>query len=170
MRLDSTQKVDHFDLSFEVVQPGISVAQFLEGIEKKTHEKSGKTTLKMPLVVHQVVDGPAENEGKKFIHFCPIETDFGERQLASLLSMAGLLDYLAKKFAGDFSPLDDKFVNTLALKLPGKFIQVRHDLKKDQKGKDQTNIIRFEMPNGGAEKSTKPPQKGKQPAAEEEDF
>ena len=143
MKLENT-KSDSLDLGYEVPHPGISIMQFEENIQKQTNEKSGKTTLRLPLVIDRVVEGPDDNEGKKLSHFVPIETDFGERQLAAILSLTGLIDGFAQKFGGNVNATDEPFLNAVKLKLPGKFIKVTHEVRKDQKGKDQVNIVRFE--------------------------
>jgi hypothetical protein len=97
MKLEDT-KQDFMDLNFEVPQPGISVLQFQEGIQKRTNENSGKTTLQLPLVIDRVVEGPDDNQGKKLSHFVPIETEWGERQLAGILTLTGLMGGFSKKF------------------------------------------------------------------------
>ena len=170
MKLENV-KIDHLDLSYEVPLPGTSVLQFEEGIAKQFNEKSGKTTLRLPLIIDKVVEGPPENEGKKMSHFIPIETAFGEKQLVSILSMTGLLESLSKKYLDDFSPMEnEEFIKNLKLKLPGKFIKAVHDVRKDSKGKDQVNIVRFEaFTNSGTEKPSLKKVVDKTPAAVSED-
>src|SRR5512136_3363555 len=118
MKLENT-KQDSMDLAYEVPQAGVSILQFEEGIQKRTNEKSGKTTLQLPFVIDRVVEGPEENQGKKLSHFVPIETDFGERQLAGILTLTGLIDSFAQKFGEDVDVTSDQFINALKLKLPG---------------------------------------------------
>jgi len=96
MELKDTGK-DYLDLDFEVPEAGVSILQFEEGIQKRTNEKTGKTTLQLPLVIDSVVEGPAENKGKKMIHFVPIETEFGEKQLAGILTITGLMPGSARE-------------------------------------------------------------------------
>ena len=148
MELKDTGK-DYLDLDFEVPEAGVSILQFEEGIQKRTNEKTCKTTLQLPLVIDSVVEGPAENKGKKMIHFVPIETEFGEKQLAGILTITGLMPGFAKHFGGDVDATDEKFVNKLKLKLPGKLIKATHEVRKDQSGKDRANITRFEKLTGG---------------------
>ena len=143
MELKDTGK-DYLDLDFEVPEAGVSILQFEEGIQKRINEKSGKTTLQLPLVIDGVVEGPAENKGKKMSHFVPIETEFGERQLAGILSIAALVAPFAKKFGTDVDVTEDAFINALKLKLPGKLIKGTHEVRKDQSGKDRVNVTRFE--------------------------
>jgi hypothetical protein len=58
----------------------------------------------------------------------------------------------AKKFGSDVDITDDTFVNALKLKLPGKRLQLTHDIRKDNSGKDRVSIVRMEAV-GGARKS-----------------
>ena len=157
MELKETGK-EYLDLDFEVPEAGVSILQFEEGIQKRTNEKTGKTTLQLPLVIDSVVEGPAENKGKKMSHFAPIETAFGEKQLAGILTITGLMPGFAKKFGGDVDVTDDGFVNALKLKLPGKLIKATHEVRKDQSGKNRVNITRFEkIAAGGSSKATPVP-------------
>jgi hypothetical protein len=139
-----TNNQEFLDLNFEVPTQGVSILMFEEGIQKRTNEKSGKTTLQLPFVISEVLEGSEDNEGKKLSHFVPIETKWGEKQLTSLLAMTGLLNKFAEKFKGEVDIHDDKFIDSLKLKLVGKKIKAHHDVQKDQAGKDRTVIIRFE--------------------------
>ena len=143
MKLEDTGQ-DAMDLGFEVPEPGVSVCKFEEGIQKRTNENSGKTTLQLPMIIDQVIDGPEDNVGKKLSHFVPIETSFGEKQLNGILTMTGLVNSFAEKLGDEIEPTDDRFLNPLKLKLPDKFITVHHDVRKDNKGRDQINIVKFE--------------------------
>ena len=149
MKLENTN-VEFMDLSYEIPAPGVSICVFDEGITKMTNEKSGKTTLRMPLSIQEVVEGPEDNEGKKFSHFCPIQTAYGERQLQSILSMVGLLEGFVAKFQGEIDPLEDVFIAQLQVKLPGKRVKVTHDTRKDKKDKDQVNVVRLEKVGGNS--------------------
>ena len=149
MKLED-QKIDQLDLSYEIAQPGVSVCQFEEGIQKRTNEKSGKTTLQLPFMIDRVVEGPDENQGKKLSHFVPVETEFGEKQLAGILTLTGLIDSFTQKFGEDVDVTSDQFINALKLKLPGKFIKAHHEVKKDQGGKDRANITKFERVGSNA--------------------
>jgi hypothetical protein len=149
--------ITHLDLGFEVPQPGISIIQFEEGISKQTNEKSGKTTLRLPLIIDRVIEGPEENAGKKMSHFVPIETEFGERQLAGILNLTGLMPAFTKNFGQDVDVQDEKFLNALKLKLPGKIAKVHHGIRQDNKGKDQVNITRLEKADGKGVEPSKVP-------------
>jgi hypothetical protein len=157
MKLEHTNK-EYLDLDFQVPEAGVSVFQFDDGITKRTNENSGKTTLQLPLIIDQVIEGPASNAGLKLSHFVPIETEFGEKQLASILSITDLMDPFLKKFGPDVEVTDDTFVNALKIKLPGKFIKATHEVRKDNSGKDRATITRFEKVGGGSAK-TNPPSK-----------
>jgi hypothetical protein len=148
MQLKDTGK-DYLDLDFEVPEAGVSILQFEEGIQKRTNEKTGKTTLQLPMVIDRAVEGPEGNEGKKMSHFVPIETEFGEKQLAGILTITGLMPGFAKKFGNDVDVTDDAFINALKLKLPGKSVKATHEVRKDQSGKDRANVTRFEKVTGG---------------------
>jgi hypothetical protein len=160
------QKVDSLDLTFEVAAAGVSIVKIEEGVQKMTNEKSGKTTLRLPLLIEEVIEGPPSNELVKLSHFLPIETDWGEKQLLGILSLTDLLEPMVKKFkGGEVDPVDDTFINLLKLKLPGKMLKATHEVRKDQKGRDQASIVRFERVNGG--KSSRSALKGV-PAAQSE--
>lgn len=148
MRLEETGP-DFIDLGYEIPQPGVSLVQFEEGVTKQTNEKSGKTTLRLPMQITGVIEGPEENEGRKMSHFVPIETDYGAKQLSAILRITGLLPGFLKAFGKDADPLEEKFLNMLKLKLPGKLIKVHHNLRVDPKGKEQVNITRLEKPGNG---------------------
>lgn len=157
MKLDPNNVPTSMDLAFELPAEGVSIAQFEEGITKQTNEKSGKTTLRLPLVIDRVIEGPDDNAGKKMSHFVPIETEFGERQLASIIGMAGLTGQFVKNMGLEINVQDDKFLNALKLKLPGKLVTVHHGIRKDLNGKDQVNIVKMVAVD------SKPGKQGKNP-------
>ena len=159
MKLENTG-VTSMDLDFEIPQPGTSIIEVLEEIQKRTNEKSGKTTLQLPMTIDVVVDGPESNHGCSMSHFVPIETAFGEKQLANIFTMTGLVDMFAKKFGNDVDITDDTFVNALKLKLPGKRLQITHDVRKDNAGKDRVSISRMEAVGGTRNVKAKPKSAG----------
>jgi hypothetical protein len=158
MKLEDTG-VTSMDLDFQVPEAGVSILQFEEGLQKRTNENSGKTTLQLPLIIDRIVEGPESNAGLKLSHFVPIETEFGEKQLASILSITDLMDPFLKKFGPDVEVTDDTFVNALKIKLPGKFIKATHEVRKDNSGKDRATITRFEKVGGGGSAKANPPSK-----------
>ena len=151
--------ITSMDLDFQIPEAGVSILQFDEGIQKRTNENSGKTTLQLPLIIDRIVEGPESNAGLKMSHFVPIETEFGEKQLASILSITDLMDPFLKKFGPDVEVTDDMFVNALKIKLPGKFIKATHEVRKDNSGKDRATITRFEKVGGGGSAKANPPSK-----------
>ena len=169
MKLENTG-VMAMDLEFESPQPGISICMVMDGIEKRTNEKSGKTTLRIPMMIDQVVEGPDTNKDLTLSHFVPIETVYGEKQIANLLTMLDLVESFAKRFTGEVDVTDDTFVNALKLKLSGKFIQVTHDVRKDQNGKERTNIVRLEAVGAGKKKAAKSKSAAPNPETENENW
>jgi hypothetical protein len=143
MKLENTGS-DVIDLDFEVPAPGTSVLEIQEGIRKNYNENSGKTTLLLPFMIDRVVEGPDGNEGLKLNHFVPIETAFGEKQLAGILTITELIEPFSKKFGADVDCTDDRFLNALKLKLVGKKLVATHTLRADNNGKERSNIVKFE--------------------------
>lgn len=162
MKLEN-QKIDSLDLSFEVAAPGISLVKIEDGVDLFTNEKTAKKSLKIQFIIEGVIEGPESNELVKLTHFCPIQTTWGEKQVLGILSLTDLLDPIAKKFKGEVDVMDEVFLNTLKLKLPGKILMAHHEVRKDQKGKDRANVIRFERASGA-----KPRPKKSAPAPENE--
>jgi hypothetical protein len=143
MKLENTGS-DVIDLDFEVPEPGTSILEIQEGIRKNFNENSGKTTLLLPFMIDRVVEGPDGNEGLKLSHFVPIETAFGEKQLAGILTITDLIDQFAKKFNGEVDCTDDRFLDALKLKLVGKRLTAVHTLRADKNGRERPNIVKFE--------------------------
>jgi hypothetical protein len=137
---------EYLDLDFQIPQPGVSICRFEEGIQKRTNENSGKSTLQIPMVIVHVVDGPEDNVYKKIFFFCPIETAFGERQMLALLTYSGLLDFFLQKYNAnaDLDITSDKFLDYVKLKLPDRFIKITHEIRVDPQGKNRVNITRVE--------------------------
>jgi len=72
---------DSMDLGFQLPQPGTSICVFDEGLQKRTNENSGKTTLQMPMVISQVVEGPEDNVGLKIVHFARLKPSLAKSSL-----------------------------------------------------------------------------------------
>ena len=144
------------DLGFELVASGEYNWEIDEGIQLNQNEKSGKKTIWIPLVVESVIEGAGE-EGGKAMYFIPIESEFGERQLSTLLTITGLIHKFMDKFGSDFDPLnDDKSLNALKLKLPGKIVKATHIIKADKNGTDRINFTKIEASiRGDAKKMDK---------------
>jgi hypothetical protein len=135
---------DVLELDFENPKKGISVCQIEEGVSLFTNENSGKTSLRIPMIIDSTEEGPEENCGLKMSHFCPIETAWGEKQMAGILTIVGLMDACVKKFGTQVDSTSEQFINFLKLKLPGKFLKVHHDVRTDNKGKERATVLRFE--------------------------
>ena len=135
MKLE-TVSVESMDLSYEVPTPGISISEFPEGIQKIFNDKSGKTTLRLPLSIAEVVEGNEDNEGRKFSHFLPIQTAYGEKQLQGILSMVGLLESFTKKFPGEIDPLEDRF-RIPSLRLDPRCVEFADPLTVDPRGENR---------------------------------
>jgi hypothetical protein len=150
------EKNDEMDLGFQVPAAGTYAWQIQEGIDKFHNEDSGKTSLMLPMQIIAVIEGELESMNGKATHFIPIETPFGEKQLNTILTITGLIDDFAKHFA-DASPTDEKVLGKLKIKLPGKIIKATHEIRKNQKGRENANFTHF----GKYDKD------GKQPASKE---
>lgn len=149
------QYSEGIDLGFAVVPSGVYDWEIDEGIELFTNEESGKTSLKIPLLLHTVIEGDGE-EGSQAVHFVPIESEFGERQLAAIITLVGLLEYFGKKYKGDVDPINDEiFLEDLALKLPGKIIRAKHEVRKNNKGREVMNFLKFMKATKGKKKPAK---------------
>jgi len=135
---------DVLELDFENPQKGVSICQIEEGIQLYTNENSGKTSLRIPMVIDTVEEGPDSNVGLKLSHFCPIETAWGEKQLAGILTIVGLVGAFIEKFGTQVDSTSEPFINSVKLKLPGKFLRVHHDVRTDNKGKERATVVRFE--------------------------
>jgi len=139
---DTGQEV--LELDFENPVKGVSICQIEEGIQLYTNENSGKTSLRIPMEIDSVEEGPESNVGLKLSHFCPIETAWGEKQMAGILTIVGLMGACVEKFGTQVDSTSEPFINFLKLKLPGKFVRVHHDVRTDNKGKERATIVRFE--------------------------
>jgi len=143
IKLEDTGK-DVLDLDFETPEAGVSICQIEEGIQLYVNENSGKTSLRIPMVIDAVEEGPEGNVGLKFSHFIPIETEWGEKQVAGILSITGLMGICNEKFGRKADCMSEQFINFIKLKLPDKFIKVHHDVRVDNKGKERATIVRLE--------------------------
>lgn len=147
-----TDEVSVLDMGFEQVPAGKYNWEIDEGVQLFYNENSGKTSLKIPVIVESVIEG-AGTEGGKAVIFVPIETEYGEKQLSGLLTMTGLVHKFMEKFSGGFDPLNDEnALNALKLKLPGNIITGTHEIKNDNKGNPQVNFKKLEASIRGAAK------------------
>ena len=154
MKLEKTTQEELF-LDFETPEPGTSILQIEEGIRKNYNENSGKTTLIITFTIYQVISGPEKNQGLRLSHFVPIETGYGEKQMAHILTITDLIDTFAKNFGEEVEITDDRFINLLNIRMPGKYIKAEHAKRTDKNGREQAYIKKLVKANpGGVVKSS----------------
>lgn len=142
MKLENSNS-NELSLDFETPEKGVSIVEIDEGIEKYYNESSGKTTLRIPLVIIRSTEGPESNEGLKLMLFVPIETGWGEKQIRHILTITGLISAFSKKFNGEVDATDEKFINSLKLKLLGKCLKVEHDKRMGNNGRERAIITKI---------------------------
>ena len=155
------------DLGFPTPEPGTYVLEVDEGVSLFTNDNTGKTSLKIPFKIVEAIEGDDGSVGMQVGHFVPIETEFGERQLAGILTLTGLIDRLANKFGQEVEVTNESFINVLKLRMPGKFIKGYHELRKDMNGKDRASIVKFEKIAAKQSGSTQQEQKAANTASED---
>jgi len=164
MELENTGN-DEMELGFMPVPDGTYIYQLVEGVDLIVKEDTDSKTLKIPLLVDSVVDGDADAVGMPSTKYINIikkdgeENPFGGKTINNILTMTGLADSFVKNFAGEIPADDEKFVNALKLKLPGKFLRLTHNLTKDDQGRSNINwtkIARVKKSGGGKAKTDKP--------------
>lgn len=160
---------DEMSLGFPIVPAGRYLWQFDEGIVlgDAADEDSSSKTYRFPIIVDQPIDGDADAVGMQGSWFVNVikrdgePNTFGEKQINSIISMTGLTDGFAKKFSDGVAIDNDKLVAALALKLPGKFLDMTHNVIKGKNGKDQMEFSRFakykKAAKGAGKGSTKKP-------------
>jgi hypothetical protein len=163
---------DEMSLGFPMVPAGRYLWQFEEGITlaDSQDEESSARGYRFPIVVDQPIDGDGDTEGMKGSWYVNVikkdgePNTFGEKTINSILSMTGLVDGFAKKFDGGVNIDNDKLAAALALKLPGKFLDMTHIIKKqgDRENMEFGRIAKYKKAakSGGG--------KGKKPAEEED--
>ncbi len=163
---------DELNLGFPMVPAGRYLWQFDEGViltdsqEEDSHAKG----YRFPIVVDQPIDGDAEAEGMKGSWYVNVikkdgeANTFGEKTINSILSMTGLVDSFSKKFDGGINIDSAKLENALAQKLPGKFLDMTHTIKKrgEHENMEFGRIAKYK-------KSAKATGKGKKPADDDGD-
>ena len=111
---------DRMELGYQVPEAGKYLFQVSEGIDLFTNENSGKTSLKVPTKILEAIDGAEGSVDLTVTHFIPIETNYGEKQVCSLLTITDLAPAFEKRFADGTPFMDAKFIDSIKLKLPGK--------------------------------------------------
>nr|BDD44336.1 hypothetical protein 12 [Desulfobacterales bacterium] len=132
------------DLGFQIPEPGVYIFEASEGIDLFTNENSGKTSLKVPTKIVESVDGGDGSVGMTVTHFVPIESKWGEKQLASLLTITDLAPAFEKRFPDDTSFLDKTFIDSVKLKLPGKLFRGEIEIRQNNKGQKNANFKSWE--------------------------
>lgn len=148
------------ELGFKNPPAGTYIWMVDEGIKLYTNENSGKTSLLIPMIVDQVVDGDElalQQGSNKATHFVPIESGFGEKQLGELMTITGVIDDAMKAFPDDFDPKSERAETFLNLKMQGKFLKATHTIRKDGSGTERVNFTKFEAVGGGKKKDADTP-------------
>ena len=143
-------KEDRMDFEFKVPDTGDYRFQIDEGIKLETNTNTGKTSLWIPSKIVECRGGESEeNLETQVTHFVPIESDFGAKQIAHILSITGLFEAFDKKFPGeDVDISSEEFINALKLKLPGKLFDGGiNTVEKD--GKRRANFKYIEKVGAG---------------------
>lgn len=130
---------NQLDFGFDLPEPGVSLCQIVEGI-KYVEREDGKHKLLVPLVIVKNIKGPESNVGLRLSRFVSATTPAGEKELSNYLYWNGLFDKFAERFPGRFSPEDSSFLLGLNKTLPGRMLEVAHNIQQ-WNGKDQVNII-----------------------------
>jgi len=146
---------DRMDFEFKVPDTGDYQFQIDEGIKLETNASTGKTSLWIPSkVVKCRGDESEENLDLQVTHFVPVNSDFGAKQIAHILSITGLFEAFDKKFPGEGIDISgDDFINALKLKLPGKLFDGGiNTVEKD--GKRRANFKYIEKVGAGKGKAT----------------
>lgn len=149
---------DEMDLGFPVVPAGRYLWIFEEGIElmKAKDEDSKSLGYRFPLIVDQPIDGDKDAEGMKGSWYVNVVkkdgevNTFGEKQINAIVSMTGLFAAFSKKFADGVAIDSDKLATALALKLPGKFLDMTHNIVKGKNDKDQMEFSKFQAYKKGS--------------------
>jgi hypothetical protein len=156
---------DEMSLGFPMVPAGRYLWCFDEGVtlaESKDEDSHAKG-YRFPLFVDQPIDGDGDTEGMKGSWYVNVikkdgeSNTFGEKTINSILSMTGLVDGFAKKFDGGVNIDNDKLAAALALKLPGKFLDMTHTIKKqgDRENMEFGRIAKYKKASKAAAKSAK---------------
>lgn len=157
---------DEMDLGYPNVPAGRYLWE-IEEVDLFTNDETGSRSYIFRLVCDQPIDGDKDAAGLKDSWVINVikkdgnANEFGEKQVNGVVSMTGGTAYFAKKFTDGVDIDDDKLSAALALKLPGKFLDMTHVMEKynDKEGneKERSNFIKFQAAkkSGGAKKEKK---------------
>ena len=127
MKLQKREHVDGLE-GFKNPEDGWHNILIQEGIERYAYEKNSGASCRM---VWQTID---EEEEIAFSTFETMLLPSGdpfknwEKKIEGILTVTGLLDDFNAKLPNDCMVSDQKFVDALAMKLPGKKLSVRTEL------------------------------------------
>jgi len=127
---------DTLEVGFDTPEPGVSIFQIQEGVTEIRKEDSEGISLRIPMMLDTVLEGPDTNQGMSTSAFLALvskegnKVEFAETQLNFILYATGLTKAFMDKFPEDIEPFDDRFLAALKLKLPGKLIKVVHDTRE----------------------------------------
>ena len=153
MKKPETQN-ERMDFDFKVPDTGDYRFQIDEGIKLETNATSGKTSLWIPSKIVECRGGESEeNLELQVTHFVPINSDYGAKQIAHILSITGLFEAFDKKFPGEGVDISSgEFINALKLKLPGQLFDGGiNTVEKD--GKRRANFKYIEKVGAGKGKA-----------------
>ena len=125
-----------------------------EGLNLKVNETSGKESFFIPF---QIEDNDEDN-GKKVGMFVNTRQEDGspyksvEKVFANVLANLGMEEAFNEKFPGDVSYLDNKVIEAMKIKLPGKVCQIK---TKTTDGK--VNIVAMDLKSTDHSKDKKTP-------------
>jgi hypothetical protein len=141
---------------------GWHTVKFAEGVSLKVNETSGKESLYIPMVV----DEGSEDDGIKigtFVNTRDENRQFyknAEKNVADIVTNAGLYDAFATKFSDAESWLDGRIIEALKLKLIDVFVMVETKTGTDNKGNQRCNVVGW-APKGTAKEKKATPDTGK---------
>ncbi len=146
MKIDTGK--NEFELGYQVPEPGKYLFQVDEGIDLFVNENSGKTSLKIPTKIVEPINGDEGSVGMTVTHFAPVETTYGEKQVCSLLTITGLAPYFEDKFPNDTKFTEQKFVDTIKLKLPDKYFKGEIEVFENNKGRKNASFKSWHKAGG----------------------
>ena len=130
------EPTDHVVIGFKVPQNGWHVAKFQEGIDYLPAGKGkdgyyqnekGFKTLKLPCLVDDQEDPDHEAQINVLIN-----TENGQKNMASILLCVGLWDAVTKRFPGkDVTVFDQPVIEGIKVKLPGLTCMMRTEIDKN---------------------------------------
>jgi hypothetical protein len=139
---------DEFELGFTTPAAGTYLWQFTTDIQKMVKEGPGRSIL-IPMQIIEIISGDAEAIMGKTNEFVTIITKEGaankkgEETIGMFLDYTGLYDKAMEKFGEGVDLVSDAFVAWLNINLPGKTIKADHDIKKDNKNREQVQFRKF---------------------------